>query len=297
MGLPWIELHTTLPTHPKSLRLARLLGKRMAWAHMAQLWLWCADHCQDGRFAAEDVDVLESAAGWEGERGAFAMAAVKAGFLEDDGGDFVARSWVERAAAHLAKRERDSARQRERYARTSQRFSAKKKAVSMSSPPESARRTDGGSSGLSGNSNTNPNPNPNSLPTEDKDSCRMVFEHWRVTMGKSARVVLDSKRRAKVEARLAEGYSVEDLNLAVDGCRLTPHNMGQNDRGERYDDIELICRDAAHVDRFIANANAPPKPKPKANPFARATDDDKFRPGYVPPLDANGDVDFSAGAA
>ena len=30
--------------------------------------------------------------------------------------------------------------------------------------------------------------------------------------------------------------------------------MGKNDNGQRYDDIGLILRDAAHIDRFINNA-------------------------------------------
>jgi hypothetical protein len=35
--------------------------------------------------------------------------------------------------------------------------------------------------------------------------------------------------------------------------------MGENDRGEKYNDLSLICRDAAHVDRFKENATSPPK--------------------------------------
>lgn len=81
-----------------------------------------------------------------------------------------------------------------------------------------------------------------------------VFEHWRRVMGKNARTVFDAKRLKAVEGRLREGYTVEELCQAVDGCALTPHNMGQNDRGERYDDLELICRDASRVDRFRARA-------------------------------------------
>jgi hypothetical protein len=34
--------------------------------------------------------------------------------------------------------------------------------------------------------------------------------------------------------------------------------MGKNDRGQRYDSIDLILRDADHIDRFIANAEKPP---------------------------------------
>jgi len=47
------------------------------------------------------------------------------------------------------------------------------------------------------------------------------------------------------------------LKAAVEGCSKTPHNMGRNDTGQRWDDLELICRDGAHVERFMGNAKAP----------------------------------------
>lgn len=89
---------------------------------------------------------------------------------------------------------------------------------------------------------------------------KRVFEHWRERTGRTSRTAFDGKRRRAVEARLADGYTPDDLCLAVDGCLVTPHNQGQNERGEKYDDLELICRDAAHVDRFIRNAKNPPRP-------------------------------------
>ena len=94
-----------------------------------------------------------------------------------------------------------------------------------------------------------------------KPAAVQVFDHWRAVMKKSAGAKLKGRRLKAVEARLEDGYSVEDLCRAVDGCAVTPHNCGQNDRGERYDDLELICRDVSHVDRFMANAEHPPKPK------------------------------------
>lgn len=97
-----------------------------------------------------------------------------------------------------------------------------------------------------------------------ENGAQRVFEHWRQKLRPKA--VFDQKRRTKVEARLKEGYSVEDLCRAVDGCAQTPHNMGQNDRGERYDDLELICRDAAHVDRFMRNAGSTPRPSAASPP-------------------------------
>lgn len=84
---------------------------------------------------------------------------------------------------------------------------------------------------------------------------QQVFEHWKQKL-KHPRAVFDPKRKKAVVARLKEGKTVVDLKQAVDGCANTPHNMGSNDRGQVYDDLELICRDNPHVERFMANAKA-----------------------------------------
>ncbi len=89
---------------------------------------------------------------------------------------------------------------------------------------------------------------------------RDVFEHWRTRMGKTDGAKLNDKRQAAIKARLAEGYTVDQIKEAVDGCALTPHNMGSNDRGEKFNDIELICRTGTNVERFIANNRSPPNP-------------------------------------
>lgn len=109
-----------------------------------------------------------------------------------------------------------------------------------------------------------PLPQPEPIAQEPKPDqlapqVRQVFEHWKRVMGKG-RTQLDDKRRRAVLARLKGGYTVEDLCKAIDGCAKTPHNMGENERATRYDDLELICRDASHVDRFMHNATSPPKP-------------------------------------
>lgn len=83
-----------------------------------------------------------------------------------------------------------------------------------------------------------------------------VFTYWQDVMN-HPKAKLDRKRRQKIRDRLADGYSVDDLMRAVDGCSKSPHHMGHNDRGTVYDDIELICRDAPHVDKFIRLAGEP----------------------------------------
>lgn len=97
------------------------------------------------------------------------------------------------------------------------------------------------------------------------EQARRVFEFWREFM-KHPKAALDAKREKAITARLRDGYSVDDLTLAVKGCKLTPHNMGKNDRNTVYDDIELICRDAAHVDRFIHTATVSNGTKPVPRP-------------------------------
>lgn len=91
------------------------------------------------------------------------------------------------------------------------------------------------------------------------DPVMSVFEHWQKIMD-HPKAVLDKQRRRIIRLALDRGYSVEDLCLAITGCGLTPHNCGHNDRGERYDGLHLILRSADQIDRFIRNAQHPPKP-------------------------------------
>jgi len=84
-----------------------------------------------------------------------------------------------------------------------------------------------------------------------------IFNYWQSVMN-HPRAKLDNKRHRRIAQALKLGYSVEELKQAINGCSLTPYNMGSNDQNQRYDDIELILRDAPHIDRFIANAISPP---------------------------------------
>lgn len=95
-----------------------------------------------------------------------------------------------------------------------------------------------------------------------KESPRVdsVFTHWQSTMN-HPNAKLDAKRRSVIRKQLEAGYSPEDLKQAISGCALTPFYMGENDRGEVYDGLHLILRDADHVDKFIANFKNPPRRK------------------------------------
>lgn len=91
------------------------------------------------------------------------------------------------------------------------------------------------------------------VKAEKKDRVAEIFDYYKEVM-QSQRSKLDAKRRKLIDMRLKEGYTVEELMLAIDGCRANPFNMGDNDRHTLFNSIELILRDAKHIDDFIKEA-------------------------------------------
>lgn len=79
---------------------------------------------------------------------------------------------------------------------------------------------------------------------------QIVFDYWRDTMN-HPRAKLDHKRRRVIAARLKDGYSVDTIRLAIDGCKSSPWHQGKNKDGRVFDDIELICRDAIKLEQFL----------------------------------------------
>jgi hypothetical protein len=70
---------------------------------------------------------------------------------------------------------------------------------------------------------------------------------------------LDPKRRGLISNALKLGYSADQLCEAISGCSLTPHNQGHNDRGQRFDGLQVILRNADQIDRFRHNYQHPPR--------------------------------------
>lgn len=80
------------------------------------------------------------------------------------------------------------------------------------------------------------------------DDAEAVFAYWKAAVAPRARSFKGMRRR-NVLARLKEGYTLDDLMLAIDGARVA---AGVSDKtGERFDDLELICRDPKITDSFI----------------------------------------------
>lgn len=93
----------------------------------------------------------------------------------------------------------------------------------------------------------------------DAAAIERVFEHWKSTH-QHPRAVLDAKRR-KLISNALKNYSEADLCQAITGYRNSPHHMGTDPRGNgtAYNAIELLLRDAQHVDAGLKFYAEPPR--------------------------------------
>jgi len=114
-------------------------------------------------------------------------------------------------------------------------------------PPPSAAPPAAASS-----SPSSPDPPPARGPTAAE--AREVFAYWQRVMG-SPRSVLDAKRERVIRAALAR-HGLAECKRAIDGCFASDWHMnrpdGGNERGKKFNDVELILRDAKHVEDFVA---------------------------------------------
>jgi len=88
---------------------------------------------------------------------------------------------------------------------------------------------------------------------------QQIFLHWKSVMN-HPNAKLDQKRKVVIIKALKSGYGIEQLCEAITGCSYTPHNMGDNERGQRYDGLHVILRDGDQIDRFMHNYHYPPRP-------------------------------------
>lgn len=118
----WIELHQSLPTSRKIMKLKRELSikKPTAIGHVVLVWLWALDNAMDGDLTDfTDEDIAEVADWPEKTAGAFVKALVSSGFLDKlpDGSLFI-HNWDKYAGRLIEtneiKRQQAAERQRRR---------------------------------------------------------------------------------------------------------------------------------------------------------------------------------------
>jgi hypothetical protein len=119
-----------------------------------------------------------------------------------------------------------------------------------------------------------------------KVQAKEIFDYWVKAM-KKPKAQFTPEREKKVLGRLKR-YTIEQIKQAIDGCRSSAFNRGDNDRGKPFNDLELICRTDTKLETFIEMAPKRITPRPVIvqptanNPSVPAKKDFGFPAGIKP---------------
>ena len=83
--MAWIESHQEVGRHPKTKKLARLLGISLPTAvgYLHYLWWWALDFAQDGTLDRYETDDIADAMQWDGDADELVTALVKSGYIDN----------------------------------------------------------------------------------------------------------------------------------------------------------------------------------------------------------------------
>ncbi len=115
--MAWIELHQTLPTNKKTMRLESLLKAKtpQVIGHLCMLWLWAIDNAQDGNLKDFLPAEIAKVAGWDKSPEIFIDALRMSGFVDRD---MRIHDWDEYIGKLIEKRKTDAERKRTSRGRT-----------------------------------------------------------------------------------------------------------------------------------------------------------------------------------
>lgn len=103
---------------------------------------------------------------------------------------------------------------------------------------------------------------PNKLSATFKLEVQEIFLHWQQVMNHPG-ALLDEKRQKKITQALQLGFDIEKLKQAIEGCKQSKFHMGENEHNTVYDELNVIFRDAAQIEKFMALAIKSNQPKPE----------------------------------
>jgi len=107
----WIESHQSLRVHPKTRKLARLLGisRVTAVGHLHCVWWWALDYAQDGDLSRWEPLDIAIGADWEDDPDTFIAAMRECRFIDPD---MRLHDWHEYAGRLIEQRALEAARKR-----------------------------------------------------------------------------------------------------------------------------------------------------------------------------------------
>jgi uncharacterized protein YdaU (DUF1376 family) len=104
--------------------------------------------------------------------------------------------------------------------------------------------------------NQEPLTNKKEVACQQAEIVQQVFDYWVLTMGKIGKCKLTADRKRCILARMNEGYSLDHIKQAIDGCKRSEFHMGANPGATIYDDLTLICRSGSQLEKFALNTGA-----------------------------------------
>lgn len=112
--MAWIKSHQDLRDHPKTRKLAHILGisKPAAIGHLQCLWWWTLDYAEDGDLSRFDMIDIALGAEWEGDPDTFFDAMTKAGFIDMTPDSCEVHDWEDYAGTLIRRRQSDKERKR-----------------------------------------------------------------------------------------------------------------------------------------------------------------------------------------
>lgn len=112
--MAWIESNQEVGRHPKTKKLARLLGISAVTAvgHLHFLWWWALDFAQEGLLDKYDEFDIAEACMWEGDEKLFVDSLVQAGFIDQKESALCIHDWYEYAGILIERRKSDAERKR-----------------------------------------------------------------------------------------------------------------------------------------------------------------------------------------
>ena len=84
--------------------------------------------------------------------------------------------------------------------------------------------------------------NPDIRIPDTHDPVLEVFENWRTVLN-HPKSELDKKRKDRIKARFADGFTLDELMLVPHGVLKSPYHLGGNPEGTVYTGISTISRD------------------------------------------------------
>ena len=247
--------------HPKTFSLSAGLNCELPTTigYLELLWKFVGQHSAQGNIGKWDDGAIARACYWPGEPEIFIKALVNSGYLEEtEEHRLIVHDWEEHAQSWV----------RAKLKKLGLEFIHKdiqENLLIEGTTEGSTEQTTEGSYKREEKSSREKNRKEGN--GEDKNtvaqSIEIVFNSWKQYCN-HPRSNLDDKRKKLITDALKTGYTEDQLIEAIRGCTNTPHNMGINDRDEKYDGLHVILKNADQIDRFINNFHTPPTPKNEA---------------------------------